>query len=97
MLQIVSESSLSQAVVDRIDAGDDVILLAGTVWAAFIGHQDNPKLLDLLSRACRIHVLQDSLAMNGIENQQLLSNIETIDYAGFVELTVKNPVSHTWC
>lgn len=97
MLHIITEALLSQAVVERIASDDDAILLSGAVWAAFSGHQDNSKLHTLLERACRIYVLQDSLAMNGIENHQLLSGVEAIDYAGFVELTVKNPVSHTWC
>ena len=97
MLHLIAESSLPRAVVERIAAGDDVVLQAGAVWAAFLGHQDNSKLAQLLAGGCKVHALQDSLSMNGIDDRQLLPGVERIDYPALVELTVKNPVIHTWC
>ena len=97
MLHLISDSVLSAAVLDRIASGDDVILQSGAVWAAFDGHQDNAKLHQLLTQAIHVYALEDVLAMNGISQSQLLSGITAIDYARFVELTVKNSVSHTWC
>ena len=97
MLHLISDSALFIAVVERIASGDDVILQAGAVWAAFDGHQDNPKINLLLAQASHVYALDDVLSMNGISPQQLLPGVKPIDYGAFVELTVKNPVIHTWC
>lgn len=97
MLHLVAEASLSPALLERMAKGDDVVLQAGAVWAAFSGHKDNAKLSTLLGMGCHIYALNDVLAMNGIQHRQLLAGVVPIDYAQFVELTVKNPVIHTWC
>lgn len=97
MLHLISDPVLSDAVINRIVSGDDVILQSGAVWAAFDGHQDNPKINQLLGQSSYVYALEDVLAMNGISHQQLLSGVTAIDYARFVELTVKNSVIHTWC
>lgn len=97
MLHLIAEAGLSQAVVDRIAAGDDVILQAGAVWAAFMGHQDNPRLVELIQRGCAVYALQDVVSMSGIADRQLIEGVKVIDYSAFVELTVKNSVIHTWC
>lgn len=97
MLHLVAESALSSALVERMANGDDAVLLAGAVWAAFAGHRDNAKLETLLSKGCRIYALNDVLVMDGIGHRQLLAGVVPIDYAQLVELTVKNPVIHTWC
>ncbi|AEG00238.1 DsrH/TusB family sulfur relay protein [Methylomonas methanica] len=97
MLHLVAESTLTSALVARTAKADDVVLQAGAVWAAFSGHKDNAKLSGLLDKGCHIYALSDVLAMNGILDQQLLTGVIPIDYAQFVELTVKNPVIHTWC
>lgn len=97
MLHLITEPVLLQAVVERIAAEDDVVLLAGSVWAALSGHQDNAKLVQILARRGNIYALHDPLSMNGITDSQILPGVERIDYAKWVELTVKNPVIHTWC
>jgi len=97
MLHLIAENSLSQAVAERIARGDDVILQAGVVWAAYIGHRDNDKLSALLAAGCRVYALQDVLAMSGIARQDLLEGVQAIDYPMFVALTEQNPVIHTWC
>ncbi|MCQ8102916.1 DsrH/TusB family sulfur relay protein [Methylomonas sp. SURF-2] len=97
MLHLIAESTLSSALPERIAGGDDVVLQAGAVWAAYAGHRDNAKLSGLLAKGCRVYALSDMLSMSGIEYGQLLTGVLPVDYAGLVELTVKNPVIHTWC
>lgn len=97
MLHLIAENPVSAAVVGRIAAGDDVILQAGSVWAAFQGHRDNPLLQELLNRGCRVYAMQDALSVSGILDRQLLHGVKPIDYPAFVELTVTNTVIHTWC
>lgn len=97
MLHLIADSFLSQALVERIASDDGVVLQAGSAWAAYTGHQDNMQLNRLLSQGCGVYVLQDVLAMLGIDRQKLLPGVQTIDYPGLVALTVKHPVIHTWC
>lgn len=97
MLHLLSENSLSQAVVERIDAGDTLVLMSASIWAAHNGHADNGKLSELLARGCKVGVMEDALAASGIEPSKLLAGIEIVDYPGLVELTVKHHPIHTWC
>jgi tRNA 2-thiouridine synthesizing protein B len=97
MLHLLSLAVLPQAVVERIGAGDDVVLQQDMVWTVLQGHCDNAKLLQLLANGCQIYVLQDMLAVHGIKTSSVLSGVKIIDYPGLVELTVKNPVIHSWC
>ena len=97
MLHLVSQAPLRQEIVERIVAGDDVVLQQGTVWAALSGHADNAKLLQLLALPAQVYVLREMLEVNGIESSRVLDGVNVIDYFGLVELTVKNPVIHTWC
>jgi tRNA 2-thiouridine synthesizing protein B len=97
MLHLIAETCLSQAVVERIAAGDDVVLQAGSIWSVLDGHQDNSKIGTLLAKPCQVYAMQDLLLANGIVAQQILCGVATIDYSELVELTIKNPVIHTWC
>lgn len=96
MLHLIADAVLTQAVMQRVAAGDDVLLLAGAVWGAYVGHQDNAKLSQLLAQQCHVHVLSDALAANGIGAEQLMPGVRVIDYPAFVDLTVNNPAIHTW-
>lgn len=97
MLHLISQSPLKQEIVERIAVGDDVVLQQATLWAALQGHVDNAKLLQLLALPSQVYVLQEMLEVHGIDPLQILTGVNVIDYPGLVELTVKNPVIHTWC
>lgn len=97
MLHLFAQPVLDSASVERIAAGDDVLLQHGSLWAAFQGHAANSKVRALLAKPSRIYVLQAMLEVNGIAAEQLLEGVVCIDYAGLVALTEKNPVIHTWC
>lgn len=97
MLHLVCQQALRQEVVDRIAAGDDVVLQQGSIWSVVIGHADNAKLSQLFALPAQVYVLREWLVVNGIDSSQMLSAVNCIDYPGLVELTVKNPVIHTWC
>ena len=97
MLHLLSLAVLPQEIIERIGAGDDVVLQQNMVWTVLQDHADNAKLLQLLTNGSQVYVLQDMLAVQGIENSAVLTGVKIIDYPGLVELTVKNPVIHTWC
>ena len=73
------------------------LLQQDMVWAVIAGHADNKKLLQLISSTMSGLCFAGTLTVNGIEITRVLTGVEIIDYAGLVELTVKNPVIHTWC
>jgi len=97
MLHLVADDRLTEAVVGRIAVADDVLLQAGCAWAAYRGHRDNAKVVQLLKQRCGVYVLSDVLAANGMQVDRLLPEVKIIDYQAFVALTVDNPVIHTWC
>ncbi|CAD6873030.1 DsrH/TusB family sulfur relay protein [Methylomonas fluvii] len=96
MLHLLSQLPLQAALIERIGSGDDVVLMGGAVCAALAGHSGNALLRQLLSQSCRVYALQEMLLVYGVEPQFLLSGLEAVDYAGLVELTVRNPVIHSW-
>lgn len=96
MLHQFALANLNDALIDRIGAGDDVLLQYGTLWALLKGHADNAKLLALQGKSCQLYALKEALQVNGIEPERIIAGVELIDYAEWVALTVKNPVIHTW-
>ena len=97
MLHLLSQLPLQAPIIERIGCGDDVVLMDGAVCAALAGHSGNVLLRQLLSQSCRVYALHEMLLVHGVTPQLLLSGVESIDYAGLVELTVRNPVIHSWC
>ncbi|OAI08574.1 DsrH/TusB family sulfur relay protein [Methylomonas methanica] len=97
MLHLLSQLPLQAAVIERIGNGDDVVLMDGAVCASLAGHSGNALLRQLLSQSCRIYALQEMLLVHGIDQRHVLAGVESVDYAGLVELTVRNPVIHSWC
>lgn len=96
MLHLINQATLTAALLVRIAAGDDLLLLQALVWAAHQGHEENDKLIGLMNRACGIHVLQAHLAVHGLLPEQLLPGVVVIDFPGLVDLTIKHPHNITW-
>lgn len=96
MLHLLTCPDVTDELVERIGAGDDVLLQQGSVWALLAGHAENVQLTALQNKACQLYVLTEWLQVNGIEPERMIKGVELIDYAGWVALTVKNPLIHTW-
>lgn len=97
MLHLLSSLPLQAAVIERIGAGDDIVLVDAAVCAVLLGHNGNELLQRLLTASCRVYALQEMLVVYGIDRARMLAGVEPVDYLGFVDLTVKNPVIHSWC
>lgn len=97
MLHLLTASALSSALVQRIAAGDEVVLQHQQVWAAHLGHRDNQKLLQLQNKPCNVYLLEPHAAAYGLERQRILPGVAPISFAELVELTVKHPQIVTWC
>lgn len=96
MLHLLSIPALQQELLERIDGEDDVILRQAATLNALTGHAGNGPLSRLLARQCRVYVLREMLAVYGIEASRVMSGVDIIDYAGFVDLTIVNSVIHSW-
>ena len=95
MLHLIFQSPIETAILDRIDSGDDVVFLENSVLRILQNGSMQDALTQLLTGS-RLYVLSEDLVVRGITTGQLVEGIEAIDYAGLVELTVKNPVIQSW-
>ena len=95
MLHLIFQSPIETAILDRIDSGDDVVFMENSVLRILQNGLMQNTLTQLLTRS-RLYVLSEDIEVRGITTDQLVKGIEAIDYAGLVELTVKNPVIQSW-
>jgi tRNA 2-thiouridine synthesizing protein B len=95
MLHLIFQSPIDDAILERIDSGDDVVFLENSVLRIL----QEGSLSDTLSRLLNynhLYVLADDIEVRGIGADELVNGIEVIDYSELVRLTVKNPVIQTW-
>ena len=95
MLHLIAQSPIDMAIFQRLGAGDDVLFLDKAVLNLLQQGSLNTVLTALLTQH-QLYALADDLEVRGISSAELLKGIKAIDYAGFVNLTVKNPLIQTW-
>jgi len=95
MLHLIAQSPIDTAIFQRLGAGDDLLFLDKAVLNLLQKGQLNKTLTALLAQH-QLYALADDLEVRGIRAAELLKGIIAIDYAGFVELTVSNPLIQTW-
>ncbi|MEI6335479.1 MAG: sulfurtransferase complex subunit TusB [Methylococcaceae bacterium] len=95
MLHLIFQSPIDNAILERIDSGDDVVFLENAVLRILKKGSLCGVLMQLLN-VNRLYVLGDDIEARGIVIAELVSGIEVIDYAELVNLTVKNPVIQSW-
>lgn len=95
MLHLIFQSPIEAAILKRIDSGDVVVFLENAVLQTLQNSAISITLTQQLG-SNRLCVLSDDIAVRGISPDELVKGIETIDYAGLVELTVSNPVIQSW-
>lgn len=95
MLHLIFQSPIDNAILERIDSGDDVVFLENAVLRILKKGSLCGVLMQLLT-VNRLYVLADDIETRGIGTAELVSGIEVIDYAELVNLTVKNPVIQSW-
>jgi sulfur relay protein TusB/DsrH len=95
VLHLIFQSPIETAVLERTDAGDVLVFLENSVLRIL----QNGTLADTLTKQLktrRLYVLEDDLAIRGIDTDELVQGIEVIDYAELVALTVKHPLIQSW-
>lgn len=95
MLHLIFQSPIETAILERIDPEDVVVFLENAVLRVL----QNSSISDALKqqlRSNRLCVLSDDISIRGIAKDELIEELEVIDYAGLVELTVNNAVVQSW-
>ena len=95
MLHIFTQTPLEPAILERIDIGDDILLIEDAVIEALKSGNSSEQLRQLLD-CRRICVLEPDMKVRGVSIEEALPGIKTVDYQGFLELTVENEVVHSW-
>ena len=75
--------------------GDDILLIEDAVYAATADTAISAQMEEAV-RKHGVYALGPDLSSRGIEQSKLLEGIEVVDYAGFVDLTVKNETVQSW-
>ncbi|MGZ8919321.1 MAG: sulfurtransferase complex subunit TusB [Methylobacter sp.] len=95
MLHLVFQSPIETAILERIDPEDVVVFLENSVLRVLQNSSISGVLKQQLS-SNRLCVLSDDIAIRGIAKDELIEELEVIDYAELVELTVNNAVIQSW-
>ncbi len=95
MLQLIFQSPIQSSVLERIGSGDDVVFLESSVLHLLKKGSLRAILAPMIKKN-KFYVLVDDIEVRGIQLTELVKGIEVIDYAGLVNLTVKNPKILSW-
>lgn len=99
MLHTINKSPFEKDSLDTClrlaRAGSDLLLIEDAVYGALAGTRLEPAIVDALKRYA-VYVLRADIEARGIDPQSLIPGIETVDYAGFVDLAVKNDRVQSW-
>ena len=89
------ESQSLALCLERVGAGDAILLLESGVYAVLKNAVFAPKLAEAM-RCVSIHVLTPDLAARGIAREEVLDGVVWVDYEGFVELSVTHKPVISW-
>ncbi len=95
MLHLIFESTLDQAIFERVALGDVFLLLDDAVFRTLATGDRAVTLSEVLTRA-RCLVLEDHLTIRGLNSAELVPGIEMIGYEDFVGLTLEHAVIQSW-
>jgi len=90
-IQVDPAVALARGLLDWLTAGDAVLLLGP---ASALARDGNAQLTDWLSHEVTLHVLEDELALLGIDAVD--ARVRVTDYAGWVDLAVRHSRQLAW-
>lgn len=96
MLNLIFQSPLDSAVLERMAYGDVAVFLENAVFGALQNSASSAALSEMLKKN-RLCVLSEDMVIRGVLSSELLEGLEEINYAGLVDLTVENPLIMSWC
>ncbi len=96
ILHLLAKSPVENALFDRMGRGDGILLQSANVWLASKEHHGAETMQRLQRQLIKIYVLIDDLQLFGLDEQQLLSDVQVISMEQMVELTISYSVIKTW-
>lgn len=94
MLHLVFDFS-DKTILQRVQSASCVIFLNNAVLK-LVKNSRFETDLNALVKMTPCYVLNDDLILRGLESDLILNNIEVVDYAKFVQLTIENTPIQTW-
>ena len=99
MLHIVNKSPFERGTFEsclgHASAGDSILMIEDAAVGAMDGSSFSEKLKAAMADKS-VYVLSGDLAARGISEDRIIDGIKTVDYAGFVDLTVENETTQSW-
>lgn len=95
MLHLIYQSPLESATLQRIAISDSVLFMENALLRLLKASTQAAKLKEMTMRYS-LFVLEDEIQIRGISADELVKGIQIIDYQGFVTLTLKHALIHTW-
>jgi len=99
MLHIVNKSPFERVALatclGHVKSGDTVLLIEDAVVGAVDGSSFASQIKSAMSDVT-FCVLGGDYAARGMKQDRMIDGIKTVDYAGFVDLTVENDKIQSW-
>jgi len=99
MLHTVNKSPFDrnslQSCLRFAQANDAILVYEDGIYAAFKGTVIESQIESALLK-CKVYVLKPDCEARGMKTENLISGIQTVDYNGFVELTVQHSPVQAW-
>lgn len=96
MLHLIFQSPITNAVLQRIDSGDDVFFLENAVFPVIKNSLLSVDLEQMLKNKVHLYVLDNELKTRGINSNELIVGVKVTDYSGLVKLTERNKLINSW-
>jgi tRNA 2-thiouridine synthesizing protein B len=84
-----------QSCLDHCKDGDAVLMIEDGVYGAAKGTALAEAVAAKAGKVS-IYALSGDMAARGIDAGRLIAGVETVDYAGFVDLAAKHDRAHAW-
>ena len=99
MLHIVNKSPFERvsfrSCLNHAKAGDSILMIEDATVGAIEGSSFADKLKAAMADKT-VYVLSGDLAARGLSEDRMIEGIKSVDYAGFVDLTVENETTQSW-
>lgn len=98
MLHIINKSPFQTSTLDTClrmaQPGSAILFIEDGIYAATTGTAIEARIREA-GASLKLYALQPDLDARGVTTK-LIDGITAVDYAGFVDLTVEYPTSHSW-
>ncbi len=96
MLHLVFQSSLDQALLQRIETGDTIVFFENAIYRLLAKGNLNLELTKIQQQGVCLNVLKEDLDLRGLNSGELVLGVQLIDYLELVELTEQHKLIKTW-